>query len=138
MISRKTLRAAAAVVAVGTLTLTACSSGGGGGSKSSDAKGGKLSDQAQVSVGTAADSQGPAKAVEGAKAGGTVKDIERDDFEHLDPAQVYTNTGSNFSQLITRGLTGYKQEGSKVTLVGDLATDSQASPPTAARPGPSP
>ncbi|GGV07154.1 ABC transporter [Kitasatospora herbaricolor] len=123
MISRKTLRAAAAVLTVGTLTLTACSSGGGGGSKSSDAKGGKLSDQAQVSVGTAADSQGPAKAVEGAKAGGTVKDIERDDFEHLDPAQVYTNTGSNFSQLITRGLTGYKQEGSKVTLVGDLATD---------------
>lgn len=123
MISRKTLRATAAVVAVGALTLTACSSGG---TKSGDkANGSKapLSTQAKVVVGTAADSQGPAKPVEGAKAGGTVKNIERDDYEHLDPAQVYSNTGSNFSLLITRGLTGYKQEGDTVKLVGDLATD---------------
>ncbi|MFC8452506.1 ABC transporter substrate-binding protein [Kitasatospora sp. NPDC057223] len=128
MISSKTLRAAAAVLAAGTLTLTACSSGGGGGggSKSNDSKA-KLSDHPQVVIGSAADSQGPAKAVDGAKAGGTVKDIERDDFEHLDPAQVYSNTGSNFSQLITRGLTGYKQEGNTVTLVGDLATDTGVS-----------
>ncbi|MFJ8042902.1 ABC transporter substrate-binding protein [Kitasatospora sp. NPDC096147] len=125
MISRKTLRAAAAVVAVGTLTLSACSSGGGG--KKDDAKASasasKLNEHPNVVVGTAADSQGPAKPVEGAKPGGTVKNIERDDYEHLDPAQVYSNVGSNFSLLITRGLTGYKQEGNTVKLVGDLATD---------------
>ncbi|MGW2402730.1 ABC transporter substrate-binding protein [Kitasatospora sp. NPDC001664] len=126
MISRKTLQAAAAVVAVGTLTLTACSSGGGGGTKSGDkasASPSKFNEHPNIVVGTAADSQGPAKPVEGAKAGGTVKNIERDDYEHLDPAQVYSNTGSNFSLLITRGLTGYKQEGNTVKLVGDLATD---------------
>jgi peptide/nickel transport system substrate-binding protein len=128
MISRKTLRATAAVVAVGALTLTACSSNGG---KSADGKStaspSKLSDHPTVVVGTAADSVGPAKPVEGAKAGGTVKNIERDDYEHLDPAQVYSNTGANFSLLITRGLTSYKAEGNTTKLVGDLATDTGVS-----------
>jgi peptide/nickel transport system substrate-binding protein len=128
MISRKTLRATAAVVAVGALTLTACSSNGG---KSADSKpsgsASKLSDHPTVVVGTAADSVGPAKPVEGAKAGGTVKNIERDDYEHLDPAQVYSNTGANFSLLITRGLTSYKSEGNTTKLVGDLATDTGVS-----------
>ncbi|MDH6575490.1 ABC transporter substrate-binding protein [Kitasatospora sp. MAP5-34] len=124
MNARKSRRLAAAVMVVGALTVTtACSSAhsGGAGAGTDESKVAATT----VAVGTAADSTGPAIAPAGAKKGGTVNMIDRDDFSHLDPAQVYLNTNSEVSLLFTRGLTGYKTlpDGS-TKLVGDLATDS--------------
>jgi peptide/nickel transport system substrate-binding protein len=66
---------------------------------------------------------GPAPAVPGAVSGGTIKVIDLDDLAHLDPARIYVSSYQNASQMITRALTGYRQQEGKVTLVGDLATD---------------
>ncbi|GAA2659367.1 ABC transporter substrate-binding protein [Nonomuraea recticatena] len=78
----------------------------------------------KISVGTAEDSRGPAIAPDGVVKGGTVTMIDRDDFSHLDPAQIYVNTEANFALLLHRGLTGYKRVAKgEYKLVGDLATD---------------
>lgn len=113
----------AAVLAVGALTLSACSSGGGG-------TGGGTADAAKpsiekVTLGTAADSQGPAPAVDGAKKGGTVTDLEPADFNHLDPGQLYVSNQQAIAPLYSRTLTNYKMDPKtgNMTLVGDLATD---------------
>ncbi|WP_231905122.1 MULTISPECIES: ABC transporter substrate-binding protein [Streptomycetaceae] len=113
----------AAVVAVGALSLSACSGGGGGG-------GGQLADTAKpkvqkVTLGTAADSQGPAADVPGAKKGGTVYDLEQTDFNHLDPGHLYVSNQQAISTLYARTLTGYKidPKTGDMKLVGDLATD---------------
>ncbi len=65
----------------------------------------------------------PAPAVAGARPGGTVTVLERDDFAHLDPARVYVNVYQSVSQMVTRQLTTYRQVNGKVELVGDLATN---------------
>ncbi|AUG79507.1 Putative peptide ABC transporter substrate-binding protein [Kitasatospora sp. MMS16-BH015] len=124
MNARKSARLAAAVMVVGALTATAaCSSSksDGGSAKPAAPATAKV---ATVAVGTAADSTGPAVPQPGAKPGGTVNMIDRDDFNHLDPGQIYLNTNAEVSLLFTRGLTGYKvaADGSQ-KLVGDLATD---------------
>jgi peptide/nickel transport system substrate-binding protein len=125
MNARKSRRLAAAIMVAGALTVTtACSSGHSNGeSAKPEASKSKFATTA-ISVGTAADSKGPAAPEEGAKKGGTVNMIDRDDFSHLDPAQVYMNYNSEVSLLFTRQLTGYKYnaDGSQ-KLVGDLATD---------------
>jgi peptide/nickel transport system substrate-binding protein len=64
---------------------------------------------------------GPAPVIEGAEEGGTVRVVEPADVSHLDPARIYVNYMQNVSALMTRTLTGYRQVGDKVTLVGDLA-----------------
>lgn len=64
---------------------------------------------------------GPAPEIDGAEEGGTVRVVEPSDVSHLDPARIYVNYFQNVSALMTRTLTGYRQEGDKVTLVGDLA-----------------
>ena len=51
-----------------------------------------------ITLGTAADSKGPAIPPEGAVKGGTVNMLDRDDFAHLDPAQIYVNTDANFGR----------------------------------------
>jgi peptide/nickel transport system substrate-binding protein len=66
---------------------------------------------------------GPAPAVPGAASGGTVRVYDVADYYHLDPARIYASTEGRLSFLLTRGLTGYRQKGTDVTLVGDLATD---------------
>lgn len=66
---------------------------------------------------------GPAPEVPGAVKGGTIKVIDLDDLVHLDPARIYISSYQDASQMITRTLTGYRQQDGKVTLVGDLATD---------------
>ncbi|MEV7118575.1 ABC transporter substrate-binding protein [Kitasatospora griseola] len=124
MSSRKS-RLAAAIMVAGALTVTtACSSGH---SNSDGAKPGASKapiSATTISVGTADDSKGPAVPEPGAKKGGTVNMIDRDDFSHLDPAMVYMNYNAEASLLFTRQLTGYKTaaDGSQ-KLVGDLATD---------------
>lgn len=124
MNARKSRRLAAAVMVVGALTVTtACSSGHSNGTGAAPAPSKKVS-ATSVVVGTAADSTGPAIPEPGAKKGGTVTMIDRDDFSHLDPAQVYLNYNSEASLLFTRALTGYKlQADGSSKLVGDLATD---------------
>ncbi|MGQ0846435.1 MAG: ABC transporter substrate-binding protein [Sporichthyaceae bacterium] len=67
---------------------------------------------------------GPAPATPGAQKGGTVRMYAQIDYEHLDPARIYSNTEGELSNsLLTRTLTGWREEGLKSTLVGDLATD---------------
>ncbi|MFF4123051.1 ABC transporter substrate-binding protein [Microbispora rosea] len=118
-----------AVLAAGALALAGCAKGGGGGAPQGAA--GTASQKplenkavSAISVGTAADSTGPAPEVSGAKSGGTVYMIDRDDFSHLDPGRVYVNYNSSVSHLFTRQLTAYKHDDAgNIKLVGDLATD---------------
>jgi peptide/nickel transport system substrate-binding protein len=126
---------AAAVLSVGALALSACSSGGGGApsggsSTGTNSSGGSTVAKVQsISVGTAADSTGPAPAVEGGKKGGTVHDLEPAGINHLDPAQAYVNQEQVIGQLFSRQLTNYKIDSKtgKTILVGDLATDTGTS-----------
>lgn len=117
-----------AVLAAGALALAGCAKGGGGGAPqgASGTTQKPLENKAvsAISVGTAADSAGPAPEVSGAKSGGTVYMIDRDDFSHLDPGRVYVNYNSSVSHLFTRQLTAYKHDDAgNIKLVGDLATD---------------
>jgi peptide/nickel transport system substrate-binding protein len=65
----------------------------------------------------------PVKPVPNAKRGGTVRVYDVFDYNHLDPARIYVNNLQTVSQLLTRQLTGYLQDGTNIKLVGDLATD---------------
>ncbi|WP_051795904.1 ABC transporter substrate-binding protein [Streptomyces sp. NRRL S-87] len=120
--------AAITVIAAGALALTGCGGSGGGddGDDGAKDKDNAQRQQAQIKFGTAADSTGPAPAVSGAKTGGTLRVFQRDSFAHLDPGQIYVSDEMVLSQLIHRGLTGYKADatGKGHTVVGDLATDS--------------
>ncbi len=66
---------------------------------------------------------GPAPAVPGAVSGGTIRIYDVVDYTHLDPARIYTNVEQVVSLLMTRKLTAYRQSGTDVSLVGDLATN---------------
>ncbi|AXI79281.1 ABC transporter substrate-binding protein [Peterkaempfera bronchialis] len=133
MTTRRKRHLAAAILVSGALTMTAaCSSGhtnsdgskpSAGGSSSASASAPAAPVATSISVGTAEDSNGPALAPEGSKAGGTVTMIDRDDFSHLDPGRIYMNYNSTVSLLFTRQLTGYKKTPDGTKLVGDLATD---------------
>jgi peptide/nickel transport system substrate-binding protein len=125
-------RSALAVLAAGSLALVAACAPGNQGAPSSGPQAGSSSAPAAapaykpavITLGTAEDSKGPAIPPEGVVKGGTVTMIDRDDFSHLDPAQTYVNTETNFGLLINRGLTGYKRTAAgEYKLVGDLATD---------------
>lgn len=71
-----------------------------------------------------ADNAAPAKAVDGATAGGVLTVRQVGDFEHLDPARVYVAGAQVAGGLIFRSLAGYKEDGSgRLTLIGDLATN---------------
>lgn len=120
MTKRKVI-AAIAVVSAGTLALSACSSSG---SSNTNQNTGPKSTVQNFSLGTAADSTGPAPAVAGATKGGTVYDIEPTGFDYLDPTQQYVSNLLSISGLYNRTLTGYKigPDGTTI-LVGDLATD---------------
>ncbi|CAM5483484.1 hypothetical protein SANTM175S_08454 [Streptomyces antimycoticus] len=116
-------RTYAVALTAGALALAGCSSGGG----DSDPKGSnepKMESQ-DVTLGTAADSTGPAKDLPGAKKGGTVTVLQRDAFEHLDPGQIYVSDELIAQTLYNRTLTNYQfdDKTGKAKLVGDLATD---------------
>ncbi|WP_116213705.1 ABC transporter substrate-binding protein [Streptomyces olivoreticuli] len=115
----------AVALAAGALVLSACSSGGGGGGGGKDeGPGTDKNKSSNYSVGTKADSAGPAPDVPGAKKGGTVGVLQRDAFVHLDPAQIYYNDMLANQMLYNRTLTSYKvDDKGQVKIVGDLATD---------------
>lgn len=123
-----------AVLATGALALAGCAEGGGGGAPGTAA--GISSRQplentavSAITVGTAEDSRGPAPEIPGARTGGTVTVLDRDDFSHLDPGRIYVNYSSSVSELFTRQLTNYKRNpDGTLTLVGDLATDTGSTP----------
>lgn len=121
-------RYAVTLTAVSALALSACSSGSGGGS-SDDASDAPKVKQEGTTLGSKADSTGPAKEVPGAKSGGTVNVLEREAFEHLDAGQIYTSKDLIMQTLYNRSLTNYRidSKSGKSTLVGDLATDTGTS-----------
>lgn len=123
-LSRRNFVIATSVAAAGTTVLSACSSGNGGGGGSSPSGGATEYTGAKVTIGTKADSTGPAPEISGAKKGGTIYGLAPDDFSHLDPQRIYYAYNSTVALLIHRCLTGYKIDSSgKQKLVGDLATD---------------
>ncbi|MFH8800118.1 ABC transporter substrate-binding protein [Streptomyces sp. NPDC017936] len=118
---------ALSLLAAGALVLSGCSEGG---SKEGSDKGDKENaerQQSSIEFGDAKASAGPAAEIPGAKPGGTVTVLQRDSYAHLDPGQIYVSDEMALSQLIHRGLTGYKatgDDGKGHVVVGDLATDS--------------
>ncbi|GHG57844.1 ABC transporter substrate-binding protein [Streptomyces griseocarneus] len=113
-------------LAAGAVVLSACSSGGGGGGDGgkSQGPGEDKTTSANYSIGTKADSTGPAPEVPGAKKGGTVGVLQRDAFNHLDPGQIYYIDVLTNQLLYNRTLTSYKiDDKGRVKVVGDLATD---------------
>ncbi|PBC84863.1 peptide/nickel transport system substrate-binding protein [Streptomyces sp. 2224.1] len=123
-LSTRRTRAVIVALAAGSLTLTACSGGSGSGNDKAQTDKDAAAQSKVVPLGTAAQSNGPAAAVAGARNGGTITVYQRDSFNHLDPAQQYVSDVGDLAKLIFRGLTTYTQDdkGNK-TLVGDLATD---------------
>ncbi|SPE57922.1 putative D,D-dipeptide-binding periplasmic protein DdpA precursor [Streptomyces netropsis] len=116
---------AATALAAGALVLAACSDGGGGSGKDKDSgPGDDKTTASNYSIGTKADSAGPAPEVPGAKKGGTVGVLQRDAFNHLDPGQIYYADVLANQMLYNRSLTSYKvDDKGRVKVVGDLATD---------------
>ncbi|WP_435280015.1 ABC transporter substrate-binding protein [Streptomyces sp. 1222.5] len=122
--SRRNFLIATGVAASATTVLSACSSGNAGGAGASAAPSVKKAKAASISLGTKADSAGPAPEVPGAVRGGTIYTLDQIDWDHLDPAQLYSSYEGACSVLFLRGLTGYKVDSKgNTTLVGDLATD---------------
>ncbi|MFF4156599.1 ABC transporter substrate-binding protein [Streptomyces sp. NPDC001678] len=120
------VRLSAVAVAAGAVVLSACSSGGGGGGDGdkSQGPGEDKTRSANYSIGTKADSTGPAPEVQGARKGGTVGVLQRDAFNHLDPGQIYYADVLTDQMLYNRTLTSYKTDDKgRVKVVGDLATD---------------
>ncbi|BCJ28212.1 ABC transporter substrate-binding protein [Actinocatenispora sera] len=118
------MRPRVALAAAGALAVVAAL---GACSKNTGSTGGSNDDvkAQQGGIGTAADSKGPAAPVSGAKKGGTIYLVQKDDFEHLDPQRIYVNNAQVFAKLFSRQLTGYIDDPKtgKSMLVGDLATD---------------
>jgi peptide/nickel transport system substrate-binding protein len=120
-------RAQAIVVALaaGSLALTACSSGSKNAADNSNSEADAAKQQSVIPLGDADASTGPAVAVPGATPGGTIRVYQRDNFDHLDPAQIYVSDEGDLATLFSRQLTTYKTDkNGKNVLVGDLATDS--------------
>ncbi|PWI17851.1 ABC transporter [Streptomyces sp. Act143] len=122
--SRRNFLIATGVAAGASTVLSACSSGDAGGSSANKAPSVDKAKAATIAVGTKADSTGAAPEVPGAVKGGTIYTLDQIDWDHLDPAQLYSSYEGACSVLFLRGLTGYKVDSKgTTTLVGDLATD---------------
>jgi peptide/nickel transport system substrate-binding protein len=68
--------------------------------------------------------KGPAPEISGATKGGTLTVLGSADFDRFDPQADYRGDGIMVTgQLVGRTLTGYYEDGDKVKLVGDLATN---------------
>jgi ABC-type transport system substrate-binding protein len=75
-----------------------------------------------LTLGSAADSKGPAPAVAGARKGGTVAVLEPGNITTLDPGNMWSGTDRLISRLVYRSLTAFRtQPDGSVRLVGDLA-----------------
>jgi peptide/nickel transport system substrate-binding protein len=122
--SRRNFLMATSVAAASTSVLSACTSGNAGGDSGNDMPSVSQGKITKISVGTKADSTGPAPEVPGAVKGGTIYTMDQLDCDHLDPAQIESTYASLVTPLFLRGLVGYKVDSSgHTTLVGDLATD---------------
>ncbi|MER6398733.1 ABC transporter substrate-binding protein [Kitasatospora sp. NPDC001603] len=111
-----------AVVATAVLA-TSCSAGAGSTPGTGAGATARESSPLTAALGTEKESAGPAPAVPGARAGGTVNVYNTTDFRHLDPQKVYAGAAYNTSLLWGRQLTQYQVVDGKARLVGDLATD---------------
>lgn len=124
---------ALAVLAAGALVLAGCAKGGGAPQSQATQPPAmptatSESKVASIKVGGAADSQGPATEVSGAKRGGTITGLFSVGPAHLDPGQIYYSDQSQIAGLISRGLIGFKQQrDGNILIVGDLATDTGTS-----------
>ena len=108
---------------VGALAAAGCSSGGGGGGETGEKKQAETS--SLIEFADAKASTGPAEKIKGAREGGTMPVLERDSYEHLDPAQMYVDSQTTMASLIHRRLTTVKLDNDgNYSVVGDLATDS--------------
>ncbi|ANW18329.1 ABC transporter substrate-binding protein [Streptomyces clavuligerus] len=126
----RSVRAIVVAAAAGSLALTGCSSND---SKAKDESKSQEDAQLQskpVQYVDAAGSNGPAEAIPGAKSGGTINVFMESDLSHMDPGQIYVSDAGQFSNLVHRGLTNFKEDkDGNLTIVGDVATDSgKASP----------
>ncbi|XUL85852.1 protein kinase domain-containing protein [Streptomyces galilaeus] len=75
-----------------------------------------------LTLGSAADSKGPAPAVRGAHKGGTVTVLEPEELTTVDPGNMWSGADRLISRLVYRSLTALKtQPDGSVRLVGDLA-----------------
>ncbi|WP_327683024.1 ABC transporter substrate-binding protein [Kitasatospora sp. NBC_00458] len=116
------IRPSLAVVATALLA-TSCSAGAGSTTGTGGTAAAKDASPLTAALGTEKESAGPAPAVPGARAGGTVNVYNATDFRHLDPQKVYAGAAYNTSLLWGRQLTQYQVVDGKAKLVGDLATD---------------
>ncbi|KOV20740.1 hypothetical protein ADK60_26160 [Streptomyces sp. XY431] len=116
------IRPSLAVVATALLA-TSCSAGAGTTTTAGPGGAAKDASPLTAALGTEKESAGPAPAVPGARAGGTVNVYNTTDFRHLDPQKVYAGAAYNTSLLWGRQLTQYQVVDGKAKLVGDLATD---------------
>ena len=116
MKTKKVLGVAAAAL----LVVTGCSAGGQNSATGNAPK----AEVSNVSVDKdGAESKGPAKEVPGARKGGIITPLWRQDQTHYDPAQIQTSPDQSISELIERRLTMYKVVDGRTILVGDLATN---------------
>src|SRR4051812_12072046 len=104
------------------LAATACGGSSGGGSKGSSSSGGG-GKTAPLAFSIDNSANGPAFDVPDHTTGGTIYDLEDSDFSHLDPARIYVNNNQSVALLIERQLNTYIEKDGKITLVGDLATN---------------
>ncbi|QDY78854.1 ABC transporter substrate-binding protein [Streptomyces qinzhouensis] len=120
----RSVRVIVAAAAVGSLALTGCSNNDSNTKDESKSKSDAAAQSKPVTYGDAAASTGPAAEVPGAKPGGFINVYMESDMSHLDPAQIYVSDAGQFSNLIHRGLTNWKEDkDGNLTVVGDLATD---------------
>lgn len=101
--------------------------GGGGKNGSAGSKAGTVAPVARtqtLTLGSAADSRGPAPAVRDARKGGTVTVLEPGEITTVDPGNMWSGADRLISRLVHRSLTALRTlpDGS-VRLVGDLAQD---------------
>lgn len=124
--------AVAAVLAVALLAFQAFGGDGdgdanGGKSGAGGPKAGTVAPVAKtqtLTLGSDADSEGPAPAVRDARKGGTVTVLEPNTITTLDPGNMWSGSERLISRLVHRSLTAFKtQPDGTVRLVGDLAQD---------------
>ncbi|GHH19441.1 ABC transporter substrate-binding protein [Streptomyces rubradiris] len=115
-----------ALATAAALLLCSCSAGAGTDTRdnSTAAKSGR---RLTATLGTAADSKGPAPKIPGAREGGTLTIANTADYTHLDPQKIYAGEAYSTSLLWGRQLTQYQVIDGRPRLVGDLATDTGTS-----------
>ena len=109
----------------GILALAATACGGSSGGTKGTANGGSSGSDKASALAFSIDNKakGPAFDVPGHTTGGVIHDLEDSDFSHLDPARIYVNNNQSLAEMVERQLNTYIERDGKITLVGDLATN---------------